>query len=194
MGVVAARSGQLAAHCVVGAACLLATAAGAQEAGLDRAAMKHPGTRARMELSTSTLPLFDSADGATRSNRVDMIWLPPRRPSLGLALGLTSSDGVGFRTPSIPTGPVLDLGFHWRYDERIDVSAWRRMTPMDATPLALAQDRPVNYGARVEMKIDSGQRGFRLDRSFLGFQLESGARIGVRRQFGHPMLYYRTNF
>jgi hypothetical protein len=202
MDVLAARSGWLAGHGVPGLATLLVLAtasAAAQDTGFarnDLAVARRADARARMELSASSVPLFDSTDGATRSTRLDMIWLPPRRPSLGLALGLTGTDGIGFRPPGSPTGPALDLGFHWRYDDayRVDVSAWRRMTPPDPNALGLVSQ--VNYGARVEMQVSAvpGSSNFRADRSFLGFQLESGARIGVRRYAGRPMFYYRTSF
>jgi hypothetical protein len=36
--------------------------------------------------------------------------------------------------------------------------------------------------------------GFSLDHGFIGLQLESGARISVKRKDGHPMIYYRTTF
>jgi hypothetical protein len=32
------------------------------------------------------------------------------------------------------------------------------------------------------------------DRGFIGFQLESGARVTLRRSGGKPMIYYRTRF
>ena len=38
------------------------------------------------------------------------------------------------------------------------------------------------------------QSGFVAQRGFIGFQLESGSRITVRRSDGKPMLYYRSNF
>ena len=36
--------------------------------------------------------------------------------------------------------------------------------------------------------------GLVAERGFLGLQLESGARITVRRSGGKPMLYYRSKF
>ena len=36
--------------------------------------------------------------------------------------------------------------------------------------------------------------GLVADRGFVGLQLESGARITVRRSGGKPMIYYRTKF
>lgn len=157
-------------------------------------ATARPNPASRFELSASSIPNFDSGEAA-RSTRLDMIWLPPRRPSVGLALGLTSNDGMGFRPFGTSAAPAVDLGVHWRYDDlyRIDVSAWRRMPTQDAP--ALNQDRQSSYGARLEMQMNkSSARSFRIDHGFLGMQLEGGARIGVRRSGGHPMLYYRTSF
>jgi hypothetical protein len=155
----------------------------------------------RMEISTRTLPRFDNSDGATHTSRIDMSLLAPRRSALGLSLGMTSTDGRGLSgaRPFSGASPSLDLGLHWRYildrNYRFDVSAWRRMSPMDAA--RLIQDRESNYGARVEMHIASSSRphsGFVADRGFLGFQLEGGGRITLRRSGGQPMIYYRTKF
>ena len=38
------------------------------------------------------------------------------------------------------------------------------------------------------------KRGFALDKGFIGLQLESGARISVKRKDGKPMIYYRSTF
>jgi hypothetical protein len=60
---------------------------------------------------------------------------------------------------------------------------------------SLAQMREPVYGARVEMNLAAARKsGFALDRGFLGFQLESGARISVKRKDGRPMIYYRSAF
>ena len=87
---------------------------------------------------------------------------------------------------------------HWRYtldgNYRLDVSAWRRVLPPDA--LTLVELREPSYGARVEMQLGGGapRSGFVADRGFLGFQLESGARVTLRRSGGKPMVYYRSKF
>ncbi|HWI80548.1 hypothetical protein [Ramlibacter sp.] len=155
-----------------------------------------PGGKAppRLELSTTSLPRFEPSDGATRLN---MILLPPRQPSLGLALGLTNMQGGGMMRVPGAAGTAVDLGFHWRYtldgQYRIDVTGWRRMTPGDAA--TLAQTQQPGYGARLEMQMKSlPSRGLVAERGFLGLQLESGARITVRRSGGRPMFYYRTKF
>lgn len=178
----------------------LAAGAAAQELSAvpsDLAGATPAGERSLIELFTTSLPLFENLDGASHSSRLDMIWLPPRRPNLGLALGLTSKEGTGLRLPGSGAAPAVDLGLHWRYtldsQSRIDVTAWRRMTPPDAA--MLAHERHAAYGARFEMQLKSlPSRRLVADRGFLGLQLESGARITVKRRHGGPMIYYRARF
>ena len=178
----------------------LAAGAAAQElpaVPTDLAEVSPANARSRIEVAAKSMPLFENLDGSTRSSRVDMIWLPPRRPTLGLALGLTSKDGPALRLPGNSASPAVDLGLHWRYtldsQYRIDVTAWRRMSPPDAA--TLAHERQAAYGARFEMELKSlPSRGFVAERGFLGLQLESGARITVKRKHGGPMFYYRTRF
>ena len=151
------------------------------------------------EVSAASLPRFEP-DGATRTSRIDMSWLPPRRSALGLSLGMTRIDELGFAAPANlgSTGQSMDVGFHWRYTRdanyRLDVTAWRRVAPPDAASLVHLSEP--SYGARVEMRIGRAptEPGFVAERGFVGFQLESGARITVRRSGGRPMLYYRTRF
>ena len=154
-------------------------------------------TRAQVEVSAKSFPRFDNVDGITRSSRVDMMWLPPRRSALGVALGLTNFSQPANTQADRFAGPSLDLGFHWRYtlesQRRIDVTAWHRMSSVDAVDLV--QSREPTYGARVEMNLGSTPKtGFVADNGFLGFQLEGGARITMRRSGGKPMLYYRAKF
>lgn len=155
--------------------------------------------RLQLQLSASSLPRFDSIDGASHSTRIDMSWLPPRRSALGLSLGMTTTHGA----PLAGIGPYrgaptsLNLGLHWRYtldsNYRIDVTAWRRVMPADT--LTLVRMHEPDYGARVEMQIRPVQKsGFVADRGFIGLQLESGARVTLRRSGGKPMIYYRTRF
>lgn len=165
---------------------------------LAQSATPNARERAQLEVSTSSLPRFDNVD--SRSSHLDMTWLPPRRSALGLSLGMTSFDtpGVPALGPRPPSSTSLDLGVHWRYtldgNYRLDVSAWRRVLPPDA--LTLVELREPSYGARVEMQLGGGapRSGFVADRGFLGFQLESGARVTLRRSGGKPMVYYRTKF
>ena len=46
------------------------------------------------------------------------------------------------------------------------------------------------------MGLGSAQmsKGFTADKGFVGLQLESGARLGVKRKNGGPMFYYRNAF
>jgi hypothetical protein len=155
--------------------------------------------RLQLELSASSLPRFDNTDGSTRASRIDMTWLPPRRSALGLSLGMTTVEGPSFSTGGAYAGaaPSVDLGLRWRYtldsNYRIDVAAWRRLVPPDT--LTLVQMRQPSYGARFEMQIGTTPpRGFVADRGFVGLQLESGARVTLRRSQGKPMIYYRTKF
>ncbi len=196
-------SSGLAASCAAFSAGLLAfsIAAGAAAQELppvptDLADATPAGARSRIELAISSQPLFENIDGASHSSRVDMIWLPPRRPNLGLALGLTSKEGQGLRLAG-GAATAVDLGVHWRTmpdsQYRIDVTAWRRMTPPDAA--TLVHERQGTYGARFEMQVKSlPSRRLVADRGFLGLQLESGARITVKRRHGGPMIYYRAKF
>jgi hypothetical protein len=155
--------------------------------------------RPQLEVTATTLPRFDSVDNATSSSRLDMTWLPPRRSALGLSLGMTSPDGLGLAPFAPRNGPTqsVDLGLHWRYtldsNYRVDVTAWRRLVPPDA--LTMVQTHEPTYGARVEMQLGSGgKRGLVADRGFLGLQLESGARLTLKRSGGKPMVYYRSKF
>lgn len=170
-----------------------------------------PGTlernRPQLEISTSTLPRFEATDGASRTSRIDMTYMAPRRSALGLSLGMVSPDSAGVASmaqlshfaPQAGMNPTgVDLGLTWRHttdgNYRIDVSAWRRLMPADA--LTMIQTRAPHYGARVEMRLGGGasKRGFVAERGFLGLQLESGARVTLRRSGGKPMLYYRAKF
>jgi hypothetical protein len=153
----------------------------------------------QVNMSATSLPRFDSG-GAMRSSRVDMTLLPTPQSSLGPSLAMTSPDARSFPGGRPFSGSLLttiDLGLHWRYTSegnyRFDVSAWRRMNPQDTARLTDSGD---SYGARVEMHLTPSRRsGFVADHGFLGFQLESGARITLRKGGGgKPMLYYRSKF
>jgi hypothetical protein len=161
-----------------------------------------PGDRVwpQLEVSASSLPRFDNTDGSNRASRIDMTWLPPRRSALGLSLGMGAVDDTALPAfgPRNGTGVSVDLGLHWRYtldgNYRLDVTAWRRMIPPDA--LTLVQTREPSYGARVEMRIGRSvpKSGLVAERGFVGMQLESGARVTLKRSGGKPMVYYRSKF
>ncbi len=155
--------------------------------------------RPQLEVSSSTLPRFDSVDGTTRNSRIDMTFLPSQRSGLGLAMGLNSASTttLGSVAPFAATPSSVDLGVRWRdsldSNYRFDVTAWRRVPNADA--VSLIQTREPGYGARVEMRLGSGSsKGFVADKGFVGFQLESGARITVKKSQGVPMVYYRNKF
>jgi hypothetical protein len=126
--------------------------------------------------------------------------MPTPQSTLGPSLAMTRADPLaqfGVRPFTSETTRV-DLGLHWRYaydsNYRFDVSAWRRLNPVDAA--SLIENRESSYGARVEMHLSAPRSGFVADHGFLGFQLESGARITLRKSSGggKPMVYYRSNF
>lgn len=181
------------------AACNAAAADSSDDIVLAQAFVRPYERQPQMEVSASSLPRFDSTDGATRSSRIDMTLLPTPRSALGPSIAITSPDGRalsgGRAFSGYPT--TVDLGLHWRYtwdgNYRFDVSAWRRMNPVDAA--SLIENRESSYGARVEMHLASAPRsGFVADHRFLGIQLESGARITLRKSGGKPMVYYRSSF
>ncbi len=153
----------------------------------------------QLEISTTSLPRFENIDGGTRTSRIDMSLMPTGRSGLGLAVGVNGSDSPGF-APAGVSGSApssVDLGVKWRYttegNNQVDVGAWRRIEQPNA--LNMIHSREPLYGARVEMRIQPGlQRGLVAEKGFLGMQLESGARIGLRRSGGKPMVYYRTKF
>ena len=197
---VAASLRRPAAALVLGAsACNVCCAAQADDVAVAQAFIPS-NDRPQMRMSASSLPRFDSADGATRSSRIDMTLLPTPQSTLGPSLAMTRADPLaqfGVRPFTSETTRV-DLGLHWRYaydsNYRFDVSAWRRLNPVDAA--SLIENHESSYGARVEMHLSAPRSGFVADHGFLGFQLESGARITLRKSSGggKPMVYYRSNF
>lgn len=153
----------------------------------------------RVEVNTSSVPHLDGQESFFQSPRIDLSLAPHKDSGLGVVLGM----GGFSATPNAPAnalatpGPSMDLGLRWRqavYSKQLDITAWRRMNT-DQDAFSLIQQRQPVYGARVEMKLD-GSTGphFASGHGFLGFQLESGAKITVRRKEGKPMLYYRTAF
>ncbi|MES3002692.1 MAG: hypothetical protein V4787_18525 [Pseudomonadota bacterium] len=157
----------------------------------------------QLEISTTSTPRFDNEANGNRTSRIDMTtWSAPRRSALGFSVGVSSPDGVGTSFASgnrVGLAPSLDLGLKWRYtidgNYRFDVTAYRRVMPPDALTLIQTRDAG-QYGARVEMALGSSmpRSGFVADRGFLGVQLESGARVTLRRSGGKPMMYYRAKF
>ena len=92
----------------------------------------------------------------------------------------------------------VDFGLHWRYTldshYRFDVTAYRRGPNPDA--ISLIESHDPTYGARVELGLGSigKSKGFVANKGFLGFQLESGARVTIKRSGGVPMPCSRNTF
>jgi len=152
----------------------------------------------RVQVQTSTLPRLEAQDTGFQAPRVDLSLFPSSRATgLGAVVGLTTPrSGPGLQAPA-PGG--VDLGLRWTHrllgQQQIDVTAWRRMNAEhDAYTMTLLRDPPV-YGARVELDLTPVRKaGLATDRGFLGLQLQSGARISIKRKNGGPMVYYRTSF
>lgn len=151
----------------------------------------------KLEVSASALPRFDGIDGGFDVARVAVSWLPPRRSALGFAATITTHE-AGSAGRAAGSVSAFDLGVHWRHtldnNHRIDVTAWRRLTP-PPDALTLVQLRQPSYGARIEMKLAPARAsGLVADYGFIGLQLESGARLTLRKKDGRPTLVYRVKF
>ena len=115
----------------------------------------------------------------------------PGRPAPRLSLSAVIPP-IGTALPG-----SVDVGLQWRqvlsHQQTVDITAWRRLAPQpDALSLVQQQD-PV-YGARVEMKLKSTTAKTFFADKFIGLQLDSGARIGLKKSNGNPTLYYRNQF
>lgn len=120
----------------------------------------------------------------------------PAKPLRGLALDVR---------PSLPSPNLApnstDFGLKWRqpfgsHGNTVDIAAWRRNTP-PSDALSMIQQRDPVFGARVEFQLTSSNSRFVSDlreMRFIGLQLDSGAKIGIRRTNGNPTLYYRMTF
>ena len=153
-------------------------------------AIAAPAEAAALEVTTTRVPGFDS---------LDISVMPQQRSGMGLSFGVSTFTPVQplFAPPGLQSHS-LDLGVHWRYtldgNYRFDVTAYRHMTGNDA--MSLIESRDPGYGARVEMALGSSKlrKGFATQKAFIGLQLESGARVYLKRSGGGPMLYYRNSF
>jgi hypothetical protein len=153
---------------------------------------------ARLEVAKVTLPRLEGLDSATSGPRLDMTLLPPRK-SFGLAVGMSGfQPAPAALGPNNAQGTNFDLGVHWRHTSegsyQVDVTAWRRMTQQVDAYTMIQQRQEPTYMARVELNLSGSKSGLVADRGFLGLQLESGARITLRRKNGGTMLYYRAKF
>jgi hypothetical protein len=156
-------------------------------------------TAPTIEISNSSFPGFDNADGSQRTHRVDMALMSPGRSAFGVTMGISAlpASRYGFGGPAPDGAGSVNLGLQWRYtlpnNRRVDITAWHDLgRPNDA--LEMVQSREAAYGARVEMQLSGPRSRFVADHGFIGIQLDGGGRITVRRSAGKPMLYYRNNF
>jgi hypothetical protein len=175
----------------------------AQDAGQTPAeavvAEARTGAPVRVQVQTSALPRLDSQDSGFQAPRVDVSLFPANAGGVGAVVGMS---GFSSRQPLplglAPVQPSLDFGVRFSHklqsQNQIDITAWRRMNTADDAYTLIQARQPV-YGARVEMNLKASKTGIvALDRGFVGLQLESGARISIKRKNGGPMLYYRTTF
>jgi len=196
---------ELGAHCriaLLAGACLAAPAVCAEDATETADASQGAEAPLRLEVKAATLPRFDSVDSASSASRLDLTLLRPNRSAVGLALGMSN---LSSQNPQVGAAlgnanrPNLDVGVHVRHtldnNHQIDVTAWRRMT-QEPDAYTLIQQQQPRYLARVEMNLSNSRKKSPLaaDKGFLGVQLDSGARLSLRRKNGGPMLYYRNTF
>jgi hypothetical protein len=153
-------------------------------------------------VQTSTLPRMDAQDSGFQAPRIDLALMPSRASGMGLGAVVGVSGFTPRQAPQFvglqPQRPSFDLGLRWsqrlQSQQQVDITAWRRMNT-DDDAYSLVQSREPVYGARVEMNLAAASRSpLALDRGFIGMQLESGARISLKRKDGRPMVYYRTTF
>jgi hypothetical protein len=152
----------------------------------------------RVEVQASELPRLEAQDTGYQSPRVDVTLFPSGARGLGAVLGVSGFDA---RQPQLlglaPQRPSVDFGLRFSQklqgQHQIDITAWRRMQASDDA-YSLVQARQPVYGARFELNLTPVRKaGFSFDRG-IGFQLESGARISLKRKDGRPMVYYRSTF
>jgi hypothetical protein len=151
----------------------------------------------RMRVDTSRLPRMDAQDNGFQAPRVDLSF-SRRGSSFGPVVGFSGFSSRQAPLPGLaPQHPSVDLGVHWSHrlrNQRIDVMAWRRMTFEDDAYTMVQLNQPV-YGARLELNLKPVRKaGLSITHGFIGVQLQSGARITVKRSHGTPMVYYRSQF
>lgn len=186
-----------AAVCALGCPAVWAQEAGGSPADALLASQVEPPVR--VQVQASSLPRLEAHESGFHAPRVDVSLFPSRPLGIGAVVGMS-----GFTAPrgALPPGlqparPSVDLGIRFSqrvYSQEIDITAWRRMnTEPDAYTLIQMQ-QPV-YGARVEMNLSPARKsGLAASLGFVGLQLQSGARISIKRKNGGPMIYYRTTF
>jgi hypothetical protein len=156
---------------------------------------------ARVELSTVTLPRLDGLDnGSSQGARVNLSVLPPRKSSFGVAVGMAGlSPATGLAGQPMANPVNVDLGLMYRHttesNHQVDVTAWRRVNPVPDDAITLVQQRQQPaYAASVQLNLAKVRKaGLTFDRG-IGFQLQSGAKVSLRKKDGGAMLYYRSQF
>lgn len=139
-------------------------------------------------------PSFAQQSAATVNALADADPVPARSGPRTPTLSLTARESL----PGLAPRGSVDVGVQWSRPiggQLIDFAAWRRVTPPpDALALIQQQQQESNvYGARVEMKLAPASKRLFADR-FIGLQLDSGARIGLKKSNGNPTIYYRNQF
>lgn len=153
----------------------------------------------RMQVQTSALPRLDAQDAGFQAPRVDVSLMSPSAggSALGPVLGV-SGVGPSLQGQGLQARTGVDVGLRFtqrlQSQHQIDVTAWRRLNNPDDAYTLIQMRQPV-YGARVELNLKPVRKsGLALDRGFVGFQMEGGGRITIKRKDGRPMVYYRTSF
>lgn len=175
------------------------------------------GNPARLELNTHVPPRLDNPDGPFSTTRLDITGWPRQdagaRSAIGLSLGLNLPRGTvpdsrpgaaqearlgQSAAPDARYQQSVDLGVRWRSSldssRRIDVSAWRRVTPAPDAISLINSAQPDIYGTRVEMQFTARKSALVPELGAIGMQLSSGAKLSLRTRHGKPMLYYRARF
>ena len=150
----------------------------------------------RLQVQSSTLPRLDAQDSGFRAPRVDLSLFPTSSSKLAAVVGVSGFNNSPALPGLQPARQSVDLGLHWTQrlqSKQIDIMAWRRMNT-DDDAYTLSQTREPVYGARVELNLKPSKGPLSLDGGLVGMQLQSGARISIKRSKGGPMIYYRSTF
>lgn len=186
--------------CAAAALCIACPAAWSQDGGASPSQVLAGEAPVRLEVQTSSLPRLDAQDSGFQAPRVDIALFPSRPSGIGAVVGMSGFTAQQGLHPAglQPIRPSVDLGVRFSHtlqsQQQVDVTAWRRMNA-DTDAYTLVQMRQPVYGARVEMNLSPKKKsGLATGLGFIGLQLESGARISLKRKDGRPMIYYRTSF
>jgi hypothetical protein len=150
----------------------------------------------RLEVQTSTLPRLEAQDSGFQAPRIDLSLFPTAGSKFGAVVGVSGFNNGLPQLGLAPTHPSVDVGVRWSQrvqSRQIDITAWRRMTNDEDAYTLTQMNQPV-YGARVELNLSPSKGPLSFSGGFIGMQLQSGARISIKRKDGGPMIYYRTSF